>query len=290
MTCDYATIVEATKKILSEYSFPLTLRQIYYRLVANGMIPNKRSAYNSLSKWLVKAREDAAIDDTRIEDRSRSVIAHVNAYESPDDFVSAAKDWFHNLGSEYYADLWETQAFHVEVWVEKDALSQVIARVAGPFRVTVCPSRGYSSYSYIKRVAVDERLSAVDKPIVLLDFRDHDPSGLQMTEDLQTRFDRYADDLEIEVKRIALTIDQVKKHSLIPNPTKRVDSRSAKYVAQYGDQCWELDAIPPDELQKLVTSAIKQHIDPSRWNAALEREQKDQAALKKRFANVELNI
>jgi len=111
-----------------------------------------------------------------------------------------------------------------------------------------------------------------------------------MTEDLQTRFDRYADDLEIEVKRIALTIDQVKKHSLIPNPTKRVDSRSAKYVAQYGDQCWELDAIPPDELQKLVTSAIKQHIDPSRWNAALEREQKDQAALKKRFANVELNI
>jgi hypothetical protein len=65
----YSTIVESTNKILSEYSYPLTLRQIYYRLVANGMIPNKRSAYNSLSKWLVKARERAEIDDieSRIE-------------------------------------------------------------------------------------------------------------------------------------------------------------------------------------------------------------------------------
>jgi hypothetical protein len=290
MTCDYSTIVEATKKILSDYSYPLTLRQIYYRLVAKGLIPNKRSAYNSLSKWLVKAREEAAIDDTRIEDRSRSVIARVSVYESPDDFVSAAEDWFHNLGSEYHADLWENQDAHVEVWVEKDALSQVVARVASPFRVTVCPSRGYSSYSYIKRMAIDGRLSAVDKPIVLLDFRDHDPSGLQMTEDLQTRFERYAKDLEIEVKRIALTIDQVKEHNLIPNPTKRADSRSAKYVTEYGDQCWELDAIPPDELQGLVTSSIKQHIDPSRWNAALEQEQKDKAVLKERFANVELDI
>jgi hypothetical protein len=290
MTCDYLTIVESTNKILSEYTYPLTLRQIYYRLVANGLIPNKRSAYNSLSKWLVKAREDAAIDDTKIEDRSRSVIAHVNAYESPDDFVSATEDWFHNLGSQYHADLWENEDVHVEVWVEKDALSQVIARAASPFRVTVCPSRGYSSYSYIKRVAIDGRLSTVDKPIVLLDFRDHDPSGLQMTEDLQTRFDKYANGLELEVKRIALTIDQVKKHNLIPNPTKRADSRSAKYAAEFGEQCWELDAILPDELQRLVTSSIEQHIDRSRWDAALKQEQKDQAELKERFANATLEV
>ena len=51
MTCDYTTIVESTNKILSEYSYPLTLRQIYYRLVTNGMIPNKRPAYNGPSKW-----------------------------------------------------------------------------------------------------------------------------------------------------------------------------------------------------------------------------------------------
>lgn len=290
MTCDYLSIVESTNKILSEYSYPLTLRQIYYRLVANGMIPNRRSAYNSLSKWLVKAREDGEIDDSKIEDRTRSVIAGVEGYESPDDFVDVAEDWIHALGSQYHADLWADQDDYVEVWVEKDALSQVIARAASPFRVAVCPSRGYSSYSYIKRVAVDGRFSEVAKPIVVLDFRDHDPSGLQMTEDLQTRFDKYAGDLEIEVKRIALTIEQVRKYNLLPNMTKRKDTRSPKYVAEYGDQCWELDAIPPEELQRLVTSSIEQHIDRERWKADLEQEQKDRAELKERFANATIEV
>jgi hypothetical protein len=290
MTCDYSTIVESTNKILSEYPYPLTLRQIYYRLVANGMIPNKRSAYNSLSKWLVKAREDAEIDDTRIEDRTRSIIGGTEGYDSPEDFIETVESWVHDLGSHYTANLWADQDVYVEVWVEKDALSQVISRAAGPFRVTVCPSRGYSSYSYIKRVAVDGRLSGIDKPIILLDFRDHDPSGLQMTEDLQARFDKYGDGLELEVKRTALTIGQVKEHSLIPNPTKRADSRSAKYVAEFGDQCWELDAIPPDELQGLVTSSIQEHIDPDRWDAALKREEKDRAGLKERFANAIIEL
>lgn len=184
MTCDYLSIVESTNKILSEYSYPLTLRQIYYRLVANGMIPNRRSAYNSLSKWLVKARERGDIDDTKIEDRARSVITGVEGYDSPDEFVDAAENWLHGFGSEYHANLWSNQAVYVEVWVEKDALSRVIARAAEPFRVTVCPSRGYASYTYLKRMAVDDRYATVDKPIVILDFRDHDPSGIQMTEDL----------------------------------------------------------------------------------------------------------
>lgn len=332
MTCDYLAIVESTKKILSEYTFPLTLRQIYYRLVASGMVPNKRSAYNSLSKWLVRAREDGEIDDTKIEDRTRSVITGVEGYDSAESFVDAAENWVHELGGDYHANLWANQEVYVEVWVEKDALSQVIARAAQPFRVTVCPSRGYSSYTYIKRMAVDERFSRVDKPIIILDFRDHDPSGIQMTEDLQRRLTKYSGGMDfgamfkdvgmgtdfdtvfkdltagipsaivakgakeqglgstITVQRIALTIDQVRKHSLLPNPTKRADSRTAKYVAQFGDECWELDAIPPDELQGLVTSSIEQHIDRGRWDAALKQEEKDRAELKERFANAELDI
>jgi len=87
------TLVESTNKILSEYSYPLTLRQIHYRLVANGMIPNKRSAYNSLSKWLVKAREDGDVNDAWIEDRTRSVIPGVEGYDSPEEFIHAAESW-----------------------------------------------------------------------------------------------------------------------------------------------------------------------------------------------------
>jgi hypothetical protein len=139
-------------------------------------------------------------------------------------------------------------------------------------------------------MAVDDRYAAVDKPIVILDFRDHDPSGIQMTEDLQTRFDRYSDGEEIEVKRVALTIEQVRKYTLVPNPTKRVDSRSPRYVAEFGDQCWELDAILPDELQRLVTATIEQHIDKERWKADLEREAAERKELRWRFENAKITI
>ncbi len=69
-------------------------------------------------------------------------------------------------------------------------------------------------------MAIDDRFSDVDKPIIILDFRDHDPSGLQMTEDLEKRLVKYGDGHDIKVSRIALTIDQVK--------AVQVDSESDK--------------------------------------------------------------
>jgi hypothetical protein len=163
MSRKYSVIIEAAKKVLSEYTFPLTVRQIYYRLVANGTIPNTRSSYNGFDKWLVKARECGDIDDTKIEDRTRSIITWGEVYDSPEDFIRNAEYWFRNLGSNYQADLWASQDVYVECWVEKDALSQVIARPARQFAVTVCPAKGYGSYTYIKRDGVDKRLSEISQ-------------------------------------------------------------------------------------------------------------------------------
>jgi len=280
------SIVQAVNAILTEYDFPLTLRQIYYRLVASGLIPNKRSAYNQLSKTLVKAREEGEVDDTRIEDRARQVLRGESGYDDPEEFTELMEKWFRGSGARYKADLWADQDAFVEVWVEKDALSRVIAQAAEPYRVTVCPSRGYSSYTYIKRMAIDDRLSDVDKPIIILDFRDHDPSGLQMTEDLRKRLVKYGDGLDIEVKRIALRIDQVKQYNLISNPTKLADPRSQAYVAQYGDQCWELDAIEPRELQRIVKDAIEEHVDREVWENGLKQEEEDRTSLTESFASL----
>jgi hypothetical protein len=287
----YAAIVARTNKILGEYDFPLTLRQIYYRLVAAGVIPNKRSAYNSLSKTLVKARENSEVDDTRIEDRTREVLQGTQGFHSPGSFIDSVKYWFKNMGKEYYANLWQNQQYFLEVWVEKDALSRVIKRAADEYRVTVCPSRGYSSYTYIKRMAVDERFKSVsDKPIVILDFRDHDPSGIQMTEDLQTRFTKYDQAHEVTVERVALTIDQVKEHDLLPNPTKMADPRSAGYVSQFGDECWELDAIEPNELQKLVREAVVEKMDMEQWNEDLTQEENDREELIERLKKARVTV
>jgi len=286
----YEAVVAMTNRILGEYDFPLTLRQIYYRLVAANILPNRRTAYNQLSKVLVKAREKNEVDDTRIEDRARQVLERKEGYDSPESFVEAIRRYIKAMGSMYARDPWEDQDVFVEVWVEKDALARVVLNAAEPYRVTVCPSRGYSSYTYIKRMAIDDRLSSVGKPIVILDFRDHDPSGLQMTEDLANRFNKYGSNLEIEVRRIALTIDQVKEYSLLPNPTKKADPRSPEYIAAYGDECWELDAIEPDELQRIVKESIEECIDDDRWKETLAVETTERQELEKRFEKAELRM
>ena len=69
----YGALVEAVKSIMSGYDMQLTLRQIYYRLVAAGLMPNTRSNYNQLSSQLVTAREKGDIDEDRIADRSRRI-------------------------------------------------------------------------------------------------------------------------------------------------------------------------------------------------------------------------
>ena len=116
------SIVESVNGILAEYDFPLTLRQIYYRLVASSLIPNKRSAYNQLSNALVKARENNEVDDTCIENQARQVLKRKAAYD-PERYVEAMENWFKSAGERYNVDLWAAQPVFVEVWVEKDALS-----------------------------------------------------------------------------------------------------------------------------------------------------------------------
>jgi len=257
----------------------LTLRQIYYRLVADHNYPNKRSSYNQLSSQLVRAREQGEVDESRIEDRTRSFLGGDAGWKSPDDFADFVKDYWLDYWKHYSRKLWSDQDKFVVIWIEKDALSRVVARAADEYRVITAPSKGYASYTYIR-----EAISKLpkDKEIIILHFSDHDSSGMDMTRDLSDRLRRYSG-RHISVRRMALTYEQVQEYGLAPNPTKTTDTRAADYIAQYGMQCWELDAIEPKELMRLVTESIEQHLDKDQWQESLDQEEDDKEQLKETF-------
>ncbi len=271
----YQDTVDAVNRIISGYTMPLTLRQIYYRLVAGGFIRNARSEYNGLSAQLVKARELGEVDENKIIDRSRRI--DDLAFDSPEQFLLACR---HTLKQRHVRRFWDTQSCYVEVWVEKDALSGVIANAVSQLNTIVAPSRGYSSYSYLKDAA--ERISrySSNKTAIILHFGDHDPSGLDMSRDLQERFDKYSRGGSVDVRRIALTFEQVKHYKLIPNPTKLADPRSAGYVVRYGKQCWELDAIEPNELVRICRDAVKGNIrDQAKWDGLAAKDKRERGYL-----------
>lgn len=255
--------VRRVNEIINQYDFALTLRQIYYRLVAAGVIPNQRSAYNGLSAQLVKAREQGLVDASRIVDRSRRV--DDNAFDSPQSFLQAVRD---TVDSNFMSRHWTSQERHVEIWVEKDALSSVIGQAVEDMNVIVAPSRGYSSFSYVRDAVYRFRRLAPKRKVKILHFADHDPSGLDMTRDLRVRLESYSN-CEVVVERIALSFDQVQQYNLIPNPAKITDPRAQGYIDQYGDDCWELDAIEPDELVRIVQETVNAQItDEQAWAKA----------------------
>lgn len=266
---------------------PLTIRQIFYRLVANYGYPNSQSSYNQLSKQLVKARERGDVNPNRIEDRSREFLGGDNGFENPEEFLESRIYSFLNSPKHYHRHMWSLQPKFVIVWVEKDALSRVISRIANKYKVITAPSKGYASFAYIYEAI---NMFPEDKEIIILHFADHDPSGLDMTRDLEERFERYIKlrelNLDFNVERIALNYDQVIRYGLNPNPAKTADPRASNYIAEFGNECWELDAIDPNELQKLVSESITQHIDVEIWNDTIKKQKQEQQELEEIFLAV----
>jgi hypothetical protein len=169
------------------------------------------------------------------------------------------------------------QDYYVEVWIEKEALVGVIERPCDEWRVPYFSCRGYNSGSeaYDGARRFKWKISDGIRPVIFY-LGDHDPSGLQMDADHYKRLGQLSG-YEIEIRRLALTKDQVEEHRLPSNPVKRTDTRSRDYELEHGGGCWELDALDPSIIAGLVEREIESVIDRKEWNKGLaaEREVKD---------------
>lgn len=255
-------------EIIGEYDIKLTVRQIYYRLVARNVMPNTRSYYNSFDSILTTLRKKRLIDPAAIEDRSRQTIGgDIQKIRTPEEFFKATMNYFKDSWKDYDLPLWTSQESYIEVWLEKDALSALVSDVCNRYRVLLFPNRGYSSYTMIWEAM--PRLFLREQNQEILYFGDHDPSGLQAIDRIKK--DLKEEGLSPNIIPIALTMDQVEKHGLPSQPVKLSDTRTRWYIEKYGTrECWELDALPPDTLQIIVDKAIRDRIDQQAWDKRLE--------------------
>lgn len=259
--------------VLSNYEglgLRLTLRQLFYQLVVRNVITNTEKSYNNLGNLVSHGRLAGLIDWSMIEDRIR--IPHMpNEFSGLKELVDAA------LAS-YRLPRWSDQDKYVELWVEKDALSGVLAPLANEYHVTLMVNRGYSSqsamYDAYRRFLRQQRKN---KECILFYLGDHDPSGEDMVRDIDDRLAMFG--ASVEVRKIALTMEQVQQYNPPPNPAKMSDSRFSKYEAKYGNESWEVDALPPDVLDSLIRGVLEDVIDADAMDAVKEREEKDKQRL-----------
>lgn len=166
----------------------------------------------------------------------------------------------------------------------------MIGQAAERWDVNYFSCRGYTSASEVWGAAMRHlRYLKAGQDVVILHLGDHDPSGLDMTRDIRERLRLFAsghvgwtDAQRIRIDRIALNYDQVKQYDPPPNPAKLTDSRGAGYVAEHGDESWELDALEPTVLAGLIDDAIAELVDAD----ALEAKRSDQETERDRLQAV----
>jgi hypothetical protein len=285
------TIAEEICEDYAQQGYDLTLRQIYYRFVARGEIPNNLRSYKNLGNVINKARLAGRIDWNHIVDRTRNLRA-LSHWDNPDSIIRSAANSF-------ALDKWADQPARVEVWVEKEALAGVVSRVADRHDCAWFSCRGYVSQSELWGAARRHlRYIQGGQRVVVVHLGDHDPSGIDMTRDITQRLHQFLDrdwindhideipvnDSEgtiavqdirdhmtewlntehapITVNRIALNMPQIEQYNPPPNPAKLTDSRAKDYLERFGTESWELDALDPSVLDRLIDDAIMDVQDP----------------------------
>lgn len=255
-------IAQATV-IIEEYQeqgFTLTLRQLYYQLVARGLRENTVRSYDRLGSTINDGRLAGLIDWDAIEDRGRNLEKEIH-FDGPLDGVQS-------LRNQYGIDMWKNQELRVEVWIEKEALVGVIAEVCAEHDVPYLACKGYLSQSEMYAAYQRAHDNAIEnqQPTIVLHLGDHDPSGIDMTRDNQDRLNLFFSSHEVvEVRRLALNMDQVDELQPPPNPAKSKDPRFKEYAEEHGTKSWELDALEPSYMVELIGTEILLHRDEGAW-------------------------
>lgn len=257
-----APVVDQAIAILDDYQrrgYKLNLRALFYQFIGKNLLPNTTKDYKRLGAIVRNARRAGLISWEAIEDLTRNLVSRQH-WGEPRDVLEAARHAF-------AVDMWINQPFRPEVWIEKAAGISVIENVCVRHDVPFFACRGNNSEP--------EAWSAGHKR-----FKAHfdQPNGLDMTRDNRDRLSLFAG-RPVEVRRLALNIDQVHAYGLPPNPAKLTDTRAGAYIARFGPQCWELDALDPEIIESLVEAAIIDLIDADAWAAQASKEADGRAML-----------
>ena len=266
-------LIEKVNGVIAEYrSYDLTLRQIYYQLVARGFIANSEKSYDNIGELVSNARLAGLIDWNAIEDRTRNARGGGGSNSTPAERIEYAANYFS-------LNIWTGQPNYAEIWVEKDALIDVVGRGTWKNDAVYFSSRGYCSQTAMWEAAQRFIREGKHKKCYLLYLGDHDPSGLDMTRDIAERLKLFGAD--VQIKRIALTMEQIQQFNPPPNPAKLSDTRAADYIRKFGEHSWELDALEPRFIEQLIDSEVHALMDMDivAKVRAMEAEQKKELQL-----------
>jgi len=257
--------------------WPMTARQIYYRIISSNAVKQDHwywkdsqvDIYKAVVRTLKWMRIDEKLPWSAITDEHRVTTPKIG-FTDMREFVDSEMD---NFLSGYSRCMAQKQENYIEIWIEKAALLHIVKPVADEFcrRMVVC--RGFNSITF-QTMFYDRALEAIgmgQQPIVLY-FGDWDPSGVNM---IHAAMQTLTDELElytVKYYRAGINPEHFEMIQANPVPIKPSDTRSGRFIKQYGETAYELDALHPEQLQKLVRTSIEAFTEMSEYDENIEKE------------------
>jgi hypothetical protein len=247
---------------------PITGRGIGYKLFTRGLIPSMdKPVMKRVYRLLKLAREQGMIPWHWIVDETRE-LEQTSTWADPAEYAE-------DTVLAYRRDFWLQQPTRVQVWSEKGTVRGVLDPVLDKYAVGFLPVHGFNSATSTHSVCQDKA-----QPLVILYVGDYDPSGMCMSEkDLPTRFNKYGGH-HIRLRRIALKREHLAGLPSFPATDKEDDPRYDWFVKKYGKKCWELDAMDPNVLRRLVMVDILAEIELTAWERCVTVENAERDSLR----------
>ena len=245
---------------------PMTVRQVFYRLVSAGVIAKTEAEYKgTVIRLLLAMRREGIVPYSWVTDSTRWM-------RKPPTHGSLGEALRHTART-YRRALWDNQDVYVEVWTEKDAIAGILYEETEEWDVPLMVARGFSSETFLYNSA--QVIKEIDRPTYLYHFGDYDPSGVAAALDIERRIKAFAPSAKIHFERAAVTPYQIEQWNLPTRPTKKTDTRSKHFEGE----SVEVDAIPPRLLRELASDHITQHINKYALEKVYDVEQAERETL-----------
>ena len=246
----------------------MTVRQVFYKLETQGVVEKTEAGYRQVQQQVLRMREDGLLDWGFITDGTR--------WQRKPDTWDDVEDYVAYMAHTYRRDLWRGQGVRIEIWLEKDALADIVFDVTSKWDVPLMVSRGQSSATFLHGAAKEAERAFREAGVTtrIYTLYDFDAGGQRAAGTIERKLPEYAaPGVPIVIEQLAVTQQQIAQWSLPTRPAKKSDPEAAKF----GNVAVELDAIDPDRLKELVEDAIERHVDERarRVQKVAEAEERD---------------
>lgn len=170
----------------------------------------------------------------------------------------------------FYVDGYHVQqAVHVEIWCEKTTMNDILVPLCEKHGLVLVTGAGELSITAVMDFM--HRVEQAERPGRILYISDYDPAGFGMPVSIARKIEHFQRNegfgyLDIALRPVVLTPEQVELYRLPRVPGKAKDKRKKAWDALHGKGVVELDALEalhPGELAHLLEAEIALYRDNS---------------------------